>query len=57
MREVLLSLYAITGLDSVSAFATKGKKNAFDIVQLYLSLGQILGSLSERVPATDEDLP
>jgi len=57
MCEVLLSLYAIAGLDSVSAFATKGKKNAFDIVQLYLSLGQILGSLSERVPATDEDLP
>ena len=57
MCEVLLSLYAITGLDSVSTFANKGKKNAFDIVQLHLSLGQIVGSLGERVPASDEDLP
>ena len=56
MCEVLSSLHAITGCDSVSAFATKGKKKAFDIVQLYPSLRQIVGSLGERVPAGDEDL-
>ena len=56
MCEVLPSLHAITGCDSVSAFATKGKKKAFDIVQLYPSLRQIVGSLGERVPASDEDL-
>ena len=56
MCEVLPSLHAITGCDSVSAFATKGKKKAFDILQLYQSLRQIVGSLGERVPASDEDL-
>lgn len=44
MWSSLLSLYAITGLDSVSAFVTKGKKNAFDIVQLYL-WGKLLAVL------------
>ena len=38
MCEVLPSLHAITGCDSVSAFATKGKKKVFDIVRLYPSL-------------------
>lgn len=54
--DVLPSLHAITGCDSVSAFATKGKKKAFQIVQLFPSLRQIVGSLGERVPASDEDL-
>ena len=56
MCEALPSLHAITGCDSVGAFATKRKKEAFDIVQLYPSLRQIVGSLGERVPASDEDL-
>lgn len=38
--ELLPSLHAITGCDSVSAFATKVKKEAFDIVQLYPSLSE-----------------
>ena len=46
MCEVLPSLNVIT----------KGKKKAFDIVRLYPSLRQIVGSLGERVPASDEDL-
>ena len=56
MCEVLPSLHAITGCDSISAFATNGKKKAFDILQLYQSLRQIVGILGERVPASDEDL-
>ena len=56
MCEVLPSLQAITGCDRVSAFATKGKKKAFDLVQLYPSQRQIVGSLGERVPASDEDI-
>lgn len=50
MCEVLPSLHAITGCDSVSAFATKGEKKAFDIVRLYPSLRQIVVSLGERFP-------
>ena len=56
MCEVRPSLHAITGCDSVGAFATKGKKKAFDIVRQYPCLRQIVGSLGEKVPASDEDL-
>ena len=54
--EVLPSLHAITGCDSVSAFATKGKKKALDIVQLNPALRQIVSSLGERLPPNEEDL-
>ena len=54
--EILPSLHAITGCDSVSAFCTKGKKKALDIVQMNPALRQTLGSLGERVPARQDDL-
>ena len=41
---------------SVSAFATKGKKKALDIVQLNPALRQIVSSLGERLPPNEEDL-
>ena len=53
--EILPSLHAITGCDSVSAFCTKGKK-ALDIVQMNPALRQTLGSLGERIPARQDDL-
>ena len=53
--EILPSLHAITGCDSVSTFCTKGKK-ALDIVQMNRALRQTLGSLGERVPARQDDL-
>ena len=54
--EILPSLHAVTGCDSVSAFCTKGKKKALDIVQMNPALRQTLGSLGERVPARQDDL-
>ena len=54
--EILPSLHAITGCDSVSAFSTKGKKKALDVVQMNPALRQTLGSLGERVPARQDDL-
>ncbi|CAH3031303.1 unnamed protein product, partial [Pocillopora meandrina] len=54
--EILPSLHAITGCDSVSAFSTKGKKKALDVVQMNSALRQTLGSLGERVPARQDDL-
>ena len=54
--EILPSLHAITGCDSVSAFSTKGKKKALDVVQMNPALRQTLGSLGERVPARKDDL-
>ena len=54
--EVLPSLHAITGCDSVSAFSTKGKKKALDIVQLNPALRQIVSSFGERFPPNEEDL-
>ncbi|RMX55963.1 hypothetical protein pdam_00024645 [Pocillopora damicornis] len=53
--ETLPSLHA-TGCDSVSAFSTKGKKKALDVVQMNPALRQTLGSLGERVPARQDDL-
>jgi len=41
--EILPSLHAITGCDSVSAFCTKGKKKTLDIVQMNPALRQTLG--------------
>ena len=54
--EVLPSLHAITGCDSVSAFSTKGKKKGLDIVQLNPALRQIVSSFGERFPPNEEDL-
>lgn len=54
--EVLPSLHAVTGCDSVSAFATKGKKKALDIIQLNPALRRVVGSLGENIPAREEDL-
>ena len=54
--EILPSLHAITGCDSVSAFSTKGKKKALDVVPMNSALRQTLGSLGERVPARQDDL-
>ena len=54
--EVLPSLHAITGCDSVSAFSTKGKKKAIDIVQLNPALRKIVSSFGERFPPNEEDL-
>ena len=54
--EILPSLHAITGCDSVSAFSTKGKKKALDVVQMNPALRQTFGSLGERVPARQDDL-
>ena len=42
--------------DSVSAFSTKGKKKALDIVQLNPALRQIVSSFGERFPPNEEDL-
>ncbi|KAJ7391311.1 hypothetical protein OS493_019444 [Desmophyllum pertusum] len=46
----------MTGCDSVSAFASKGKKKALGIVQLNPVLREFVGSLGEGVPARVEDL-
>ena len=54
--QVLPSLHAMTGCDSVSAFASKGKKKALGIVQLNPVLREFVGSLGEGVPARVEDL-
>lgn len=54
--QVLPSLHAMTGCDSVSAFASKGKKKALDIVQSNPVLRQSVGSLGENAPARVEDL-
>ena len=54
--EILPSLHAITGCDSVSAFSTKGKKKVLDVVQMNPALRQTLGNLGERVPARQDDL-
>ena len=40
----------------MSAFSTKGKKKALDVVPMNSALRQTLGSLGERVPARQDDL-
>ena len=53
--QILPSLHAMTGCDSVSAFASKGKKKALDIIQFNPVLRRIVGSLGESVPPRVED--
>ena len=54
--QVLPSLHAMTGCDSVSAFSSKGKKKALGIVQSNPGLRRVVSNLGECVPAEVQDL-
>ena len=53
--QALPSLHVLTGCDSVSSFATKGKKKAFDIVQGNQVFRESVEILGERIPMTNFD--
>lgn len=53
--HVLPSLHALTGCDSDSSFATKGKKKALSIVRENEVLREAVGTLGERIPIEDLD--
>lgn len=54
--RVLPGLHALTGCDSVSGFAGKGKKPALDIVQKDDDLRAIICTISEHMPPREDDL-
>ena len=53
--RALPSLHALTGCDSVSSFATKGKKKALTIVQENQVFREAVESLGDRIPFEDFD--
>ena len=53
--RALPGLHALTGCDSVSSFATKGKKKAFDIVQGNQVFRESVEILGERIPMANFD--
>ena len=53
--RALPGLHALTGCDSVSSFATKGKKKAFDIVQGNQVFRKSVEILGEKIPMANFD--
>ena len=53
--RALPGLHVLTGCDSVSSFATKGKKKAFDIVQGNQVFRESVEILGERIPMANFD--
>ena len=54
--RILPSLHAMTGCDSVSSFAGKGKKSALDIVMADAEQRAHISTIGDNLPPKDDDL-